>query len=159
MKFKNYSNEDYQAVCDFLIELNREKQNHINWNWAGEAFCGVLSEYETLYPEILDYAYRNLKDDNGLGIAICDDNDREIALAKSAGFSLAEQTEKIMSIRLSAALSAHLPDNYSLAELDPTKEPYAFQWLMWQGFDHGTDIAVFERDGESFASISIPISA
>lgn len=99
MKFKNYSNEDYQAVCDFLIELNREKQNHINWNWArfewmmkhpefdkspvesaglwmdgervvgaaiydmysGEAFCGVLSEYETLYPEILDYAYRNLK--------------------------------------------------------------------------------------------------
>ena len=34
MKFKNYSNEDYQAVCDFLIELNREKQNHINWNWA-----------------------------------------------------------------------------------------------------------------------------
>ena len=191
MKFKNYSNEDYQAVCDFLIELNREKQNHINWNWArfewmmkhpefdkspvesvglwmdgervvgaaiydmysGEAFCGVLSEYETLYPEILDYAYRNLKDDNGLGIAICDDNDREIALAKSAGFSLAEQTEKIMSIRLSTALSAHLPDNYSLAELDPTKEPYAFQWLMWQGFDHGTDIAVFERDGDVIPEI------
>ena len=25
--------EDYQAVCDFLIELNRDK-SHINWNWA-----------------------------------------------------------------------------------------------------------------------------
>ena len=34
MKFKHYSNEDYEAVCKFLIELNRENQNHINWNWA-----------------------------------------------------------------------------------------------------------------------------
>jgi hypothetical protein len=34
MKFKHYSNEDYEAVCDFLMELNRENQNHINWNWA-----------------------------------------------------------------------------------------------------------------------------
>ena len=30
MKFKNYSIEDYEAVCGFLIELNRENQNHIN---------------------------------------------------------------------------------------------------------------------------------
>ena len=34
MIFKHYSNEDYEAVCDFLMELNRENQNHINWNWA-----------------------------------------------------------------------------------------------------------------------------
>ena len=34
MKFKNYNNKDYEAVCDFLIELNRKNRNHINWNWA-----------------------------------------------------------------------------------------------------------------------------
>ncbi len=25
MKFKNYNSKDYEAVCDFLIELNRAK--------------------------------------------------------------------------------------------------------------------------------------
>ena len=34
MKFKHYCNNDYEAVCDFLIELNRENQNHISWNWV-----------------------------------------------------------------------------------------------------------------------------
>ena len=193
MKFKNYSIEDYEAVCGFLIELNRENKNHINWNWArfewmmehpesdkslmnsiglwidsekvvgaaiydmyfGEAFCGVLPEYETFYPEILAYAYRELKDDNGLGIAICNESTKEIAAAKQAGFSPAEQTETIMSIRLDNILPVQLPDNYSLAQLDPTKESYAFQWLLWQGFDHGTDRAAFERDGEIIPEIPV----
>ncbi len=193
MKFKNYSMEDYEAVCSFLIELNRESKNHINWNWArlewmmehpefdkslmnsiglwtdsekvvgaaiydmdfGEAFCGVLPEYSVIYPEILEYAYSKLKDRNGLGIAICNDNTKEISAAKLAGFSLAGQTETIMSIRLDDILSVQLPDNFSFAELDPTKEPYAFQWLLWQGFDHGTDRAAFERDGEIIPEISV----
>ena len=30
MKFKNYCNNDYETVCNFLIELNRENQNRIN---------------------------------------------------------------------------------------------------------------------------------
>ena len=193
MKFKHYSNEDYEAVCGFLIELNRENQNHINWNWArfewmmehpefdkslmksiglwmdgekivgaaiydmyfGEAFCGVLSEYETLYPEILDYAYRELRDDNGLGIAICDESVKEINVAKQAGFSLAEQTETVMSIGLNNVFPVQLSENYRFTELDPTKEPYAFQWLLWQGFDHGTDKAVFEKDGELISEIPV----
>ena len=96
--FKNYTKKDYNAVCDFLIELNRNDNSHINWNWArfewmaehpefdksatdsiglwldnerivgaaiydmyfGEAFCGAFPEYSDLYPEILDYAYREL---------------------------------------------------------------------------------------------------
>lgn len=34
MEFRKYREEDYEAVCDFLIELSRENRNHINWNWA-----------------------------------------------------------------------------------------------------------------------------
>ncbi|WP_405342999.1 GNAT family N-acetyltransferase [Ruminococcus sp.] len=191
MKFKHYSNEDYEAVCGFLIELNRENQNHINWNWArfewmmehpefdksltesiglwmdgeevvgaaiydmyfGEAFCGVLPEYETLYPEILDYAYRELRNENGLGIAICDDCADKINMAESAGFAPAEQTETVMRIDLIKELHADLPDGLQYAELDPVKEPYAFQWLLWQGFDHGTDKAEFEREGDIISEI------
>ena len=161
-QFKHYNIEDYEAVCELLIELNRENKNHINWNWArfewmmehpefdkslmnsiglwmdgekvvgaaiydmyfGEAFCGVLPEYEALYPEILDYAYRELRDDNGLGITICDESAWEIEAAKQADFSLAEQTETIMSIKLDNALSVQLPEHFCITELDPTKEPY-----------------------------------
>lgn len=192
-QFKHYNIEDYEAVCELLIELNRENKNHINWNWArfewmmehpefdkslmnsiglwmdgekvvgaaiydmyfGEAFCGVLPEYEALYPEILDYAYRELRDDNGLGITICDESAWEIEAAKQADFSLAEQTETIMSIKLDNALSVQLPEHFCITELDPTKEPYAFQWLLWQGFDHGTDKAVFEKDGDLIPEIPV----
>ena len=183
VEFRHYSADDYEAVCDFLIALNRRDQSHINWNWArfewmhehpgfdqsaagsiglwtdgdrvvgaaiydmyfGEAFCGVLPEYEALYPGILDYARRELSDDAGLGIAICDDNLREIAAAKDAGFSVHEQTETVMRLPLDRELPYQLPDGLHIAELDPAKEPEAFQWLLWQGFDHGTDREEFER--------------
>lgn len=191
MKFKNYVKDDYEAVCDFLIELNRKNRNHINWNWArfewmikhpefdeslidsiglwtdgekvvgaaiydmyyGEAFCGALPEYSQLYPEILDYAYRELRDENGLGIAICDESADEITAAKQADFSPAEQTETVMSIQLEKAFSVQLADDFRVAELDPVKELYAFQWLLWQGFDHGTDRAVFEKEGDIIREI------
>ena len=193
MKLKNYNNNDYEAVCDFLIELNRENRSHINWNWArfewmmehpefdkslmeslglwldgekvvgaaiydmyfGEAFCGVLPGYSDLYDEILDYAYWNLKDENGLGIAICDENVKENASVKRAGFTLSEQSETVMSTRLSEPLPVQLPEHFCITELDPVKEPYAFQWLLWQGFDHGTDRAEFERNGDIISEIPV----
>ena len=184
MDFKNYTGADYQAVCDFLIALNRRDRSHINWNWArfewmeqhpefdrstagaiglwsdggrivgaaiddmyfGEAFCGVLPEYAALYPEVLAYAWEHLRDDAGLGVAICDDNADEIASALRAGFHRAEQTETVMSLPLDRMLPDELPEGLHVQELDPAREPVAFQWLLWQGFDHGTDRAQFERE-------------
>ena len=191
MKFKNYSSKDYEAVCDFLIELNRDNQNHINWNWGrfewmmehpefdkslmnsiglwldgdkvvgaaiydmyfGEAFVGALPAYSALYPEILTYAYRELKDENGLGIAVCDTCADEIRMAQSAGFIIAEQTETIMRLDIDREFPSGLPDGLHFAELDPVKEPYDFQWLLWQGFDHGTDKARFKQDGDYYPVI------
>jgi len=46
--------------------------------YFGEAFCATLSKYEAIYPEILDYAFRTLRDDAGVGIAICDKSKEEI---------------------------------------------------------------------------------
>ena len=34
MRFRAYRDADYEAVCDFLTELNRSKQYHLNWVWA-----------------------------------------------------------------------------------------------------------------------------
>lgn len=183
MEFRNYRHENYEAVCDFLIELNRENKDHINWNWArfewmydhpefdkslinsiglwfdkekivgaaiydmyfGEAFCGALKEYQRIYPEILNYAYNNLSDESGLGIAICDDCFDEIKAAEKLGFKKAEQTEDILIIILDK--NYNLSTDYIVTELNPEKEPYDFQWLIWQGFDHGANKTEFEKNG------------
>ena len=34
MEFRHYGDADYESVCDFLIELNRDSREHIHWNWA-----------------------------------------------------------------------------------------------------------------------------
>lgn len=184
MNFKNYTDQYYEAVCDFLIELNRYSKNHINWNWGrfewmaehpefdksaknaiglwldgkkvvgaaiydmyfGEAFCGVLPAYAELYPAVLDYAYRELKDENGLGVAICDDSILEIEAAKAQGFAPAQQDETMMSLSLNGDFEVQLPPELHFAQLDPAQEPYDFQWLLWQGFDHGTNKTEFERE-------------
>ena len=184
MEFRHFSDADYEAVCDFLIALNRTDRTHINWNWArfewmyehpefdksardaiglwfdgervvgaaiydmyfGEAFCGVLPEYEELYPAVLQYAYDALKDDTGLAIAICDTNTAEIEAANRAGFTSIDQTETIMEIDLDAPRDAALKDGFTLCEPDPVQDAEALQWLFWQGFDHGEDRAEFERE-------------
>ncbi len=184
MEFRHFSDADYEAVCDFLIALNRTDRTHINWNWArfewmyehpefdkdamdaiglwldgdrvvgaaiydmyfGEAFCGVLPEYEELYPEVLQYAYNALKDENGLAIAICDTNTAEIDAAKKAGFAPIDQTETIMKIDLDAPRDAALPQGFTLYEPHPVEDAEKMQWLFWQGFDHGEDRAEFERE-------------
>ncbi len=184
MEFRHFSDADYEAVCDFLIALNRSDRTHINWNWArfewmyehpefdksamdaiglwldgdrvvgaaiydmyfGEAFCGVLPEYASLYPEVLRYAYDTLRDNTGIAIAICDTNTAEIEAAKRAGFAPIDQTEMIMKIDLSTARDAALPDGFTLFEPDPVENADKMQWLFWQGFDHGEDRAEFERE-------------
>ena len=114
--------------------------------YFGEAFCGVLPEYETLFPEILSYAYDALKDGAGLAIAIRDGSEREIDAAKKLGYFRTEQTETVMKLDLNERLSVRLPEGFQFAALDPIGDSEALQWLFWQGFDHGEDRAEFERE-------------
>ena len=96
--------------------------------YFGEAFCATLSDHEALYPEILDYAYRELKDDSGLGIAICEGNGAEIEAAEAAGFVLAEQHETVMRLDLDRVHPSDNPEGFSISELDPLQEGYDFQF-------------------------------
>ncbi|MBR4636565.1 MAG: GNAT family N-acetyltransferase [Clostridia bacterium] len=187
MEFRRYVETDYNALCDFLIELNRADCTHINWNWArfewmyghpefdlsaicsiglwfdgerivgaaiydmyfGEAFCGVLPGYEAQYAAVLQYAYMELKDDAGLGIAVCDENGAEIAAAAAEGFAAAEQDETIMSMDLSRSFRAGLPEGLHFEEIGPGTDEKALAWFFWQGFDHGSDRSEFEQSGQT----------
>ena len=190
-EFCRYRDEDYEAVCAFLIELNREDRTHINWNWArfewmtehpefdksaassiglwraegkvvgaaiydmyfGEAFCAALPGYETLYPEILDYAWRELKDDSGLAVAINEKNAPEIRAAEQAGFRRTGQKETVMALSLDRDFSSKLPGGLRLREMDQAADREALEWLFWQGFDHGDDREAFERSRDGAAHI------
>ena len=184
VEFRNYQDEYYEAVCDFLVELNRANRTHVNWNWArfewmaehpefdqdarssiglwfdgeiviaaaiydmyfGEAFAGVLPGYEALYPEVLRYAWENLKDEAGLGIAVNDRDTKTVEILRTMGFAPAEQTETLLSLSLEEPLPAQLPEGFRLEEPDPKVRTRDLQWLFWQGFDHGEDRAEFERE-------------
>ena len=127
------------------VDRNRVVGAAIYDMYFGEAFCGALPAYAGLYPEILDYAYRELKDDAGLAIAIADGSAAEIEAAKKQGFVLTDQSETVMKKELDGVRSCPLPEGLSLKTMDPCRDAYAMQWLFWQGFDHGEDRAAFER--------------
>ncbi|MCQ2982387.1 MAG: GNAT family N-acetyltransferase [Treponemataceae bacterium] len=117
--------------------------------YFGEAFCGVLSGYELLYDEVLLYARTQLRDDGGLGIAIGDDDDKAIEIARSHGFEKVEQDENMLVCHLDGGLQYELPEGFRLCELDPAAEPETFSWLLWQGFDHGSDREEWSSSEES----------
>ena len=123
--------------------------------YFGEAFCAALPGYEALYAEILAYAERALRDEAGLGLALCEQNLWEIEAAKSAGFVSAEQTETVMARALDGSLPSALPAGFRIAELDHAKDGEALQWLLWQGFDHGADRAEFEADLEKTRQLGL----
>lgn len=116
--------------------------------YFGEGFCGVLPEYKGLYLSVVEYAYKNLRDDSGFGLAICDENTEEIVMVKNHGFSITDQSETIMEKSLNDDLGAELPSGLKFFSPDPIEDAYDLQWLFWQGFGHGDDKAEFEREEE-----------
>ena len=169
IEFKHYREQDYQAVCDFLISLNEPDKRYINWNWArfewmyehpefdkdliehiglwwehdrvvgaaiydmyfGEAFCGVLPEYKDLYADILVYAEQKLSDDEGISVAIEDNDNEKIQIAKQLGFKKIDQTENVMSCEIQRHRKYVMEEETHIVELNPGKEVEQFAWILW----------------------------
>ncbi|MDY6392776.1 MAG: GNAT family N-acetyltransferase [Bacilli bacterium] len=107
--------------------------------YFGEAFVGALSKYQHLYPEMLDYAFTYLKDDQGLGVTINDKNSAEIAEAVRQGFFKTDASEAVCEILLEEELPISLPEGFSLEGFDAQEHPEEMGWLTYQGFDNGED--------------------
>lgn len=112
--------------------------------YLGEAFCGTLKTHMDILPEILDYAYRIFKDENGLGIAIRNEDLKAIEKAIDLGFEKVNQTENVMMLGLDNIIPSRIPADIVIREYNPAENPREFAWLLWQGFDHGNDQAEFE---------------
>lgn len=117
--------------------------------YFGEAFVGVLPEYQHIYSEVLKYAFENLKDDQGLGITIDTRNTFEVKEVLKQGFYKAEAEEIVCEIPLKQEFNIKLPKGFKIEEFDPQENQEEMEWLFWQGFDHGNNkeefLAQFEK--------------
>ena len=146
VSFRSYRDEDYEAVCDFLIELNQKDRTHINWNWA-------RFEWMMEHPEFDKSASTSIglwwSDGKVVGAAIYDMYFGEAFCAAlpdlQAGFERIDQKETIMELSLDRTFSLTLPEELQLREMDQIADWNALEWLFWQGFDHGDDREAFER--------------
>lgn len=134
--------------------LDREKLNAIGlWKadgevvgvaiydlFLGEAFCAAQDN--ALLPEIVDYAWRSLKDENGLGIAA---RDEDAGILTALGFAKAEQRETVMCTSLEKPLVYALPEGYRVREIHFPEDNMAYQTVIWKGFDHEGDQAELEK--------------
>ena len=112
--------------------------------YLGEASVLTLKGYEYLYPEILDYAYKNLKDDNGLGIAVNEKDVDLIKLVKDKGYLLTPQKEVLLKIDLDKEYSYSLNKDISVKSVDPYLDTEKIEWIFYQGFGHGDDYEAFK---------------
>ncbi len=67
MYFKKYADNDYEAVCDFLIELNARDTSHINWNWARFEW---MYEHPEFNKDLIESIGLWIDDGNVVGAAI-----------------------------------------------------------------------------------------
>lgn len=109
--------------------------------YPGEGFFAVKKGFEELENDILEYAVRNFCNENGLGIAANDTDDRTIDLLKSHGFVKNEQTENVLELDLNEAVfTANLADGITLENIHPEKDVYKHQKVLWKGFDHEGEV-------------------
>lgn len=111
--------------------------------YYGEAFCGVLENYKELFPEVLQYAVKTFKDDDGLGIAICGE-DKNILLQN--GFIPNQNKETVLYFDLNNLTSVEISEEYSIRNINVKKDVSAFHKTLWKGFDHGENVDFSEEE-------------
>lgn len=114
--------------------------------YFGEVSCLTLEGYEKLYQEVINYSYQRLQDENGLSINVNKNNRSNIKLLEQLGYKKIEQKETILSIDINKHFDDALREGYQYKEIDPVTDSYEFQYVLFQGFDHGEDKEEFEKE-------------
>ena len=105
--------------------------------YLGEGFFVTKKGFEELENEILEYTIDNFCDENGLGIAVNDIDNRTLDLLKDYGFLRSEQTENILELNLNELnFDLKSTQGISLESINIEKDLYKHHKLLWKGFNH-----------------------
>ena len=113
--------------------------------FPGEALCAALEGYEALLPEILEYAYRELRDEKGLGVAVRDGDSAMEQLLANLGYQKTEQAEPVLCCGLDVDLGYQLPSGFAIREIRFPEDNLGYQKVIWKGFGHEGDQAELEK--------------
>ena len=106
-------------------------------HYFGEGFFVTKKGFEKLEKDILEYAIANFSDENGLGIAVDDTDNRTINLLKLYGFIKNEQTENVLELTLDEAnFNLRSIEGISFESINIGTDLYKHHELLWKGFDH-----------------------
>ncbi len=115
-------------------------------HYFGEAFFAVKAGYEQLETAVLDYMTEVFSDENGLGVAVNDEDERTAALLLKYGFTKHEQTENILELSLDGLDITTAPcDGVEFVNIDVKADLYKHHELLWKGFDHEGEAPVDEE--------------
>lgn len=106
-------------------------------HYLGEGFFAVRRGYEELKGDIVAYMLENFSDENGLGIAVNDDDSDTASLMLSCGFKPCEQAENVLELSLDGFdFTGELSGNLKFCNLDVKNDILKHHRLLWKGFDH-----------------------
>ncbi|HCO73234.1 MAG: GNAT family N-acetyltransferase [Clostridium sulfidigenes] len=106
-------------------------------HYLGEGFFATKKGFEELEKDILEYTIANFSDENGLGIAVNDTDNRTLNLLKDYGFLRNEQTENMLELTLDEAnFDLKSIEGISLESINIEKDLYKHHELLWKGFNH-----------------------
>ena len=115
-------------------------------HYFGEAFFAVKVGHEQLETAVLDYMTEVFSDENGLGVAVNDEDERTTALLLNYGFTKHEQTENVLELSLDGLDITTTPcDGVELTNIDVKSDLYKHHELLWKGFDHDGEAPVDEE--------------
>ena len=108
----------------------------------GDTFLIALPGYAFLYPEMLEYAERELCIDDRYALVISDTDRVLQSAAANAGYiALPEREHDAAFFPEGASLNYDLPAGFTLTDMDETFDLYQYGRVLWKGFNH-------EKNGE-----------
>lgn len=104
-----------------------------------DVFLQVLPGYETLYPEMIAYACKNLCSDE-FALVIPEDNRALSGVAASAGFIATPQRDCYAAFfPQETTMDYVLPEGYAITDMAQDLNLFEYARVLWKGFNHELD--------------------
>jgi len=108
----------------------------------GNAYCITAPGYDGLKREMLEYAEKNLGDDQKFRVVIPDSDADFQDIAAQRGYVATPDREHDAVFHLDRTSTDFcLPEGYRITDIEETYDLYEYRRVLWRGFNH-------ERNGE-----------
>jgi len=115
----------------------------------GDAYYVLAPGYESLKPEVLGYARAEFVHEDKFRILIPDDDQEMQRLATFNGLHASKDKEAMSGFDADFPLDYSLPEGYSIVSLEDEYDLEKYNSVLWQGFNHGSDVPMDAKTLES----------